>query len=136
MCLLFQVSYILGDNPMKMSYMVGFGDHFPNKVHHRSASIPWDGQLYSCAEGERWRKSVDPNPNVLSGAMVAGPDQFDHFIDERDQPLFTEPTISSNAGLVAALIALHDPPRNPSDSNGINLGIDQTGIFRLAPTAP
>ena len=23
---------------------------------------------------------------------------------------FTEPTISSNAGLVAALIALHDPP--------------------------
>ncbi|KAE8008563.1 hypothetical protein FH972_005062 [Carpinus fangiana] len=94
---------------MKMSYMVGFGDHFPNKVHHRSASILWDGQLYSCAERERWRKSVDPNPNVLSGAMAAGPDQFDHFIDERDQPLFTEPTISSYAGLVAA--PLHDPPR-------------------------
>jgi hypothetical protein len=41
--------------------------------------------------------------------MVAGPDQFDHFIDERDQPLFTEPTISSYASLVAT--PLHDPPR-------------------------
>jgi endoglucanase len=125
---------------MKMSYIVGFGDHFPNQVYHRSASIPWDGQLYSCAEGNRWLNSVDPNPNVVSGAMVAGPEQFDNFIDERGKPWFTEPTISSNAGLVAALIALHDPPRNSSDSNGINLGIDQTGIFqqigRLVPTAP
>lgn len=124
---------------MKMSYMVGYGDHFPNQVHHRSASIPWDGQLYSCAEGARWLNSVDPNPNVVSGAMVAGPDQFDSFIDERGKPWFTEPTISSNAGLVAALIALHDPPRNSSDSDGINnLGIDKTGIFeqiRFVPPA-
>ena len=81
---------------------------------------------------------VDPNPNVLLGAMVAGPDQFDNFIDQRGKPQFTESTISSNAGLVAALIALHDPPSN-ADSNGLNLGIDQMGIFdqmRLVPTGP
>lgn len=115
---------------MKMSYVVGFGDHFPTQVHHRSASIPWDGRTYSCEEGARWQNSIAANPHVLLGAMVAGPDQFDNFLDERDKPWFTEPTIASNAGLVAALIALHDPPLHSSNSNGFNLGIDQMAIFR------
>lgn len=104
---------------MKMSYMVGFGNHFPTQVHHRSSSIPRDNQHYSCAQGDRWLNFVDPNPNVLLGAMVAGPDQNDSFIDQRNKPQFTEPTISSNAGLVAALIALHDPPSISYDSNGL-----------------
>lgn len=128
-----QVNYILGDNPMKMSYMVGFGDKFPSQVHHRSASIPWDGNHYSCKDGDKWRDSKDPNPNVLLGAMVGGPDQFDKFIDERDKQVFTEPAISSNAGLVAALIALHDPPHTKKNKKKGNydtqLGIDQMGIF-------
>ncbi|KAM5571207.1 endoglucanase 25 [Rosa sericea] len=128
-----QVNYILGDNPMKMSYMVGFGDKFPSQVHHRSASIPWDGQHYSCKDGYKWRDSKDPNPNVLLGAMVGGPDQFDKFVDERDKQEFTEPRITSNAGLVAALIALHDPPHAKKSKKGnydpTKLGIDQMGIF-------
>lgn len=103
---------------------MGFGDHFPSQVHHRSASIPWDGQDYSCTQGERWLHSKDPNPNVLIGAMVAGPGQDDKFTDRRDKPEYTEPTISGNAGLVAALIALHD-----SSSNDVDGGIDPRGIF-------
>ncbi|KAI5589364.1 hypothetical protein BDE02_05G157600 [Populus trichocarpa] len=131
-----QVNYILGDNPMKMSYMVGFGNKYPTHVHHRAASIPWDDQHYSCPEGDRWLYSTDPNPNILYGAMVAGPDKFDNFLDDRDKPWFTEPTIASNAGLVAALIALHDPPYKSSDSNGTNLGIDLTGIFKNLQLVP
>ncbi|XXG60817.1 hypothetical protein AAC387_Pa04g2635 [Persea americana] len=123
-----QVEYILGNNPMKMSYVVGFGDHFPRQVHHRSASIPTD-EHYSCAQGVRWLQSQDPNPNVLTGAMVAGPSNDDKFTDKRDLPQYTEPTISGNAGLVAALVALHDYPPNPSSSNDINGGIDPRGIF-------
>ncbi|XP_050376686.1 endoglucanase 25-like [Argentina anserina] len=130
-----QVNYILGDNPMNLSYMVGFGVKFPGQVHHRSSSIPWDGQHYSCKEGYKWGDSRDPNPNVLLGAMVGGPDEFDKFIDERDKQEFTEPRIASNAGLVAALIALHDPPhtrkkkKKKGDSDPTKLGIDQMGIF-------
>ncbi|XVF39121.1 hypothetical protein PTKIN_Ptkin01aG0010100 [Pterospermum kingtungense] len=124
-----QVNYILGDNPKKMSYMVGFGDNYPKHVHHRSASIPWDGQYHTCDEGDRWLHSQDANPNTLLGAMVAGPDQFDDFADERDKPWFTEPSIASNAGLVAALIAHHDPPRVSSPSGGPNLGLDIMGMF-------
>ena len=40
--------------------------------------------------------------------MVAGPDQFDVFSEERDKPWFREPSIASNAGLVGALIAHHE----------------------------
>lgn len=115
---------------MKMSYMVGYGEQYPTQVHHRSASIPWDGNHYSCEEGEKWFKSKDPNPNVVVGAMVGGPNKFDNFTDERGKPVFTEPTISSNAGLVAALIALHNPPRHSShDKNDTHLGLDKTGLF-------
>ncbi|CAI9266590.1 unnamed protein product [Lactuca saligna] len=122
-----QVNYILGDNPMGMSYMVGFGNNYPQHVHHRAASIPWDNQWHSCSEGSKWLNSEESNPNELLGAMVRGPDQNDMFLDDRHKPWFTEPTISSNAGLVAALVALHDPPRKSNDV-GL-LGIDNFGIF-------
>ncbi|KAM6542519.1 hypothetical protein CsatB_006966 [Cannabis sativa] len=125
-----QVNYILGDNPMKMSYMVGFGGKYPTQVHHRSASIPWDGHRYTCEDGHKWLNSKDPNPNILVGAMVAGPDQTDEFLDQRDKPWFTQPTISSNAGLVAALIALHDPPLTSTHSSSPNLGLDILGLFK------
>ncbi|KAF4376144.1 hypothetical protein G4B88_004948 [Cannabis sativa] len=124
-----QVNYILGDNPMKMSYMVGFGGKYPTQVHHRSASIPWDGHRYTCEDGHKWLNSKDLNPNILVGAMVAGPDQTDEFLDQRDKPWFTQPTISSNAGLVAALIALHDPPLTSAHSSSPNLGLDILGLF-------
>ncbi|XP_054798376.1 LOW QUALITY PROTEIN: endoglucanase 9-like [Prosopis cineraria] len=109
-----QVNYIMGQNPIKMSYMVGYGDKFPLQVHHRSASIPWDGQPYTCDEGKKWLNSKDPNPQVPLGAMVGGPGLHDNFMDDRNQPRFTEPTIASNAGLLAALIALQDPPLSNS----------------------
>lgn len=122
-----QVDYILGDNPMKMSYLVGFGDYYPKQVHHRAASIPWDGKQYSCSEGQKWRESKDPNPNDLLGAMVAGPTMDDKFVDRRDQPRYTEPTIAGNAGLVAALVALLHP--STLGMSNFNAGMDEDGIF-------
>jgi endoglucanase len=114
---------MLGDNPKKMSYMVGFGNKYPTQVHHRVASIRWDDQNYSCPEGDRWLSSKEPNPNILYGAMVAGPDKLDNFLDER-KVMVHRATIASNADLVVALIALHDLPHKSSDSNDTHLGID------------
>ncbi|KAM3361099.1 endoglucanase 10 [Capsicum galapagoense] len=124
-----QVNYILGDNPLKMSYVVGYGDTYPVQVHHRAASIPWDGKQRICSEGNQWLNSEKANPNTLLGAMVAGPNKDDVFSDERSQPWFTEPNIASSAGLVAALIALHDPPTGSSNPVGGILGIDKNGMF-------
>ncbi|KAL3513833.1 hypothetical protein ACH5RR_026550 [Cinchona calisaya] len=134
-----QVNYILGDNPMKISYMVGYGDQYPTQVHHRGASIPLDNKQHACRDGEFWLNKNEKNPNILPGAMVAGPDKNDIFKDERSKKWFTEPSISGNAGLVAALIALHNPPSHVSNPNGVNLGIDKTGMFeniKVSPSVP
>lgn len=99
-----------------MSYLVGYGDRYPVQVHPRGASIPWDNRYYNCDDGKKkWQNSKDPNPQVLLGAMVGGPDTYDKFSDQRSNQRFTEPNIASNAGLVAALIALQDPSSNSQD---------------------
>ncbi|XP_010433798.1 PREDICTED: endoglucanase 21-like [Camelina sativa] len=100
-----QIDYILGKNPRKMSYVVGFGQRYPKQVHHRGASIP-QNMKESCKGGLKWEKSKKDNPNIIKGAMVAGPDKHDGFHDVRTNYNYTEPTLSGNAGLVAALVAL------------------------------
>ncbi|XP_026423247.1 endoglucanase 25-like [Papaver somniferum] len=101
-----QVDYILGVNPKKLSYVVGYGSRFPTHVHHRGASIPNDGASYGCTEGFKWRDTSSPNPHNITGAMVGGPDNLDRYRDIRARKDSAEPTLMGNAGLVAALAAL------------------------------
>ncbi|XP_047336586.1 endoglucanase 12 [Impatiens glandulifera] len=119
-----QIDYILGDNPLKTSYVVGYGDKFPRYVHHRGASTPHDKKKYSCTDGWKWRDSKKPNPNNITGAMVGGPDAFDKFKGDRANFSYTEPTMAGNAGLVAALVSL-------TTSGGYN--IDKNFIFSAVP---
>ncbi|VVA14382.1 PREDICTED: endoglucanase [Prunus dulcis] len=84
-----------------MSYVVGFGGHYPKHVHHRGAFIPKNNIKYSCKGGWKWRYSLKPNANIIVGAMVAGPDKHDGFHDVRGNYNYTEPTLVGNAGFVA-----------------------------------
>nr|CAD1840714.1 unnamed protein product [Ananas comosus var. bracteatus] len=64
------VDYILGQNPAKMSYMVGYGARYPLHVHHRGSSLPSvhaNPSHISCNDGFRYLNSGSPNPNVLVG---------------------------------------------------------------------
>ncbi|KAJ8567611.1 hypothetical protein K7X08_019819 [Anisodus acutangulus] len=45
-----QLDYILGNNPMETSYLVGYGSRYPQQVHHRGASIPMDANS-NCSDG-------------------------------------------------------------------------------------
>ncbi|KAE8705084.1 Endoglucanase 12 [Hibiscus syriacus] len=119
-----QIDYILGKNPRKMSYVVGFGNHFPKHVRHRGASIPKNKIRYSCKGGWKWRDSKKPNPNTILGAMVAGPDKHDGFHDVRTNYNYTEPTLAGNTGLVAAFVAL---------SGDKSTGIDKNTMFSAVP---
>ncbi|KAI9180253.1 hypothetical protein LWI28_002848 [Acer negundo] len=80
-----QADYVLGQNPKGMSYMVGFGSDYPTQAHHRGASIvsiKRDPNEVTCQDGmETWFKKDAPNPNVLDGAIVGGPDQNDGYVD-------------------------------------------------------
>ncbi|GFY95702.1 glycosyl hydrolase 9B7 [Actinidia rufa] len=67
-----QVDCVLSNNPMKMSYLVGYGDKDSEHVHHRGASIPADVST-SCSDGWKWLMSTDRNPSVALGGLVGGP---------------------------------------------------------------
>ena len=102
-----QVDYILGNNPAKMSYMVGFGQKYPQHVHHRGSSLPsiraHPGHI-ACNEGmQQYFNSGSPNPNVLVGAIVGGPDNRDNFADARNNYQQSEPATYINAPFVGAV---------------------------------
>ncbi|PKU85700.1 Endoglucanase 23 [Dendrobium catenatum] len=101
-----QVDYILGDNPSKMSYMVGYGDKFPQRIHHRGSSLPSianHSEFIACKEGTIYFNSSNPNPNPLIGAIVGGPGEDDIYEDDRADFRKSEPTTYINAPLVGVL---------------------------------
>ncbi|KAI4326774.1 hypothetical protein L6164_019311 [Bauhinia variegata] len=107
-----QVDYILGNNPIKMSYMVGFGERYPKHIHHRASSLPSIHaypQRIPCNNGFQYLYSASPNPNLLVGAIVGGPDSNDNFSDDRTNYQQSEPATYINAPLVGALAFLSAP---------------------------
>ncbi|KAL5778184.1 hypothetical protein ACOSP7_011110 [Xanthoceras sorbifolium] len=100
-----QADYVLGKNPLKMSFLVGYGEKFPQYVHHRGASIPVDAKT-GCTDGFKWLNSTDPNPNVAIGALVGGPFQNETFINSRNNSMQTEPSTYNSAVLVGLLSSL------------------------------
>ncbi|XP_062178860.1 endoglucanase 18-like [Phragmites australis] len=99
-----QADYVLGDNPMKLSYLVGYGDSYPQQVHHRGASIPAD--VDTGCDGQEWLKSSKPNPNVAAGALVGGPFKNDSFVDNRENVRQNEATTYNSALIVGLLSSL------------------------------
>ncbi|VAI84935.1 unnamed protein product [Triticum turgidum subsp. durum] len=81
-----QVDYILGDNPLRMSYMVGYGERFPRRIHHRGSSLP----------------SVSAHPNTS-----------DNFPDARAVFQQSEPTTYINAPLLGLLAYFSAHPNLP-----------------------
>ncbi|PON39179.1 Glycoside hydrolase [Parasponia andersonii] len=100
-----QADYVLGQNPMEMSYLVGYGGSYPQYVHHRGSSIPIDAKT-GCRDGFKWLYSPKPNPNVAVGALVGGPFFNETYIDFRNNSMQAEPSTYNTALLVALLSGL------------------------------
>ncbi|KAG7598000.1 Glycoside hydrolase family 9 [Arabidopsis suecica] len=101
-----QVDYILGVNPLKMSYMVGFSSNFPKRIHHRGSSLPSRAvrsNSLGCNGGFQSFRTQNPNPNILTGAIVGGPNQNDEYPDQRDDYTRSEPATYINAAFVGPL---------------------------------
>ncbi|CAN6447095.1 unnamed protein product [Victoria cruziana] len=106
-----QVEYILGSNPMRMSYFVGFGSKFPRYVHHRGASVVSYREspgFIGCTQGyDNWYSRREPNPNIIVGALVGGPDSTDAFNDDRGNYMQTEACTYNTAPLVGVFAKLY-----------------------------
>ncbi|XP_066351482.1 endoglucanase 21-like [Miscanthus floridulus] len=106
-----QADYVLGANPAGVSYMVGNGQRFPRRVHHRGASIVShhaDGRFIGCVQGyDHWFRRAGSNPNVVVGAIVGGPDHRDRFSDRRSNYMQTEACTYNTAPMVGVFAHLH-----------------------------
>ncbi|CAG5108667.1 Oidioi.mRNA.OKI2018_I69.chr1.g3900.t2.cds [Oikopleura dioica] len=94
-----QVHYMLGDSGR--SYVVGFGVNPPQRAYHRGSSCP--DVPKSCSWEQM--KSTRANPQVLFGALVAGPDRLDNYEDRRDRR-FNDVGVDHTAGLLTAVAGL------------------------------
>ena len=92
-----QIDYILGQNPAQRSYMIGYGDDYPQNPHHRTAHGSWLGSVEDPVETQ----------NELTGALVGGPDEQDQWQDERNDWIKNEVGVSYNAGLTGALAKMY-----------------------------
>nr|CAB3445607.1 unnamed protein product [Digitaria exilis] len=120
-----QADYILGTNPMRTSYLVGYGAAFPRRVHHRAAStasIRHDRDFIGCLQGfDSWYSARRRNPHDLVGAVVGGPNGEDVFTDHRGKYMQTEACTYNTApmvGVFSKLMMLEGqgqppPPRRP-----------------------
>ncbi len=94
-----QMDYIMGDNPMGYSYIVGFPtpQQSAKHPHHRAA------------HGSKTNNMTTPTEHrhVLWGALVGGPDTDDVHNDVTTDYVYNEVAIDYNAGLVGALAGLY-----------------------------
>ncbi|KAG7163619.1 Endoglucanase E-4-like 1 [Homarus americanus] len=99
-----QVDQLLGANSrLKMSFVVGYGDKYPERPHHRSSSCPWPPKVCDYT----WAYSQDgPNPHVLYGALVGGPSQNGDYKDDREDFTHNEVACDYNAAFSGALAAM------------------------------
>ena len=119
-----------------MSYVVGFGSRYPLRVHHRAASIPSNVNSKGCTPGFKYLQTSSPNPHVLVGAMVGGPDAQDRFSDIRSNYNFTEPTIAGTALLAAALVSLSGGDTGTIDTNTLFSALPPLSPPSPPPPAP
>ncbi|WP_026973024.1 glycoside hydrolase family 9 protein [Aliagarivorans marinus] len=91
-----QLEYILGNNPLGISYLIGYGDFHPTKPHHRTAHGAWNDSS----------KEPIENRHLLVGALVGGPGRDDSWEDDRDDYVKNEVATDYNAGFTSAVARL------------------------------
>lgn len=116
-----QMEYIMGNNPLKRSYIVGYNENSAKYPHHRAAS-----GLTKCEDPDEQRY-------VLYGALVGGPDGNDQHIDKTSDYIYNEVTIDYNAAFVGACAGLYayygtdDMKVTPDFPPAVSSGGDEQG---------
>ena len=110
-----QINYMLGDNPLKRSFLVGFGANPPVRYHHRTAH-----GIYPSRDSDTL-----PCRHTLYGALVGGPGPSDDYKDERNNYTNNEVACDYNAAFTGCLARMYQefggtplaafPPRETPD---------------------
>ncbi len=90
-----QMNYMLGDNPNKRCYIVGYNENSSQYPHHRAASRSTDAGV------------TNANHYTLLGALVGGPGSDGTYKDNQSDYHCNEVALDYNAGLVGAAAGLY-----------------------------
>lgn len=86
-----QMDYLLGNNSANRSYLIGFGDSYPQHIHHRAANPDKDTAKY-----------------ILYGTLVGGPtDANGSYDDNTNSYSCTEPALDYNGCFALAIAGLY-----------------------------
>lgn len=92
-----QMDYILGNNPTGYSFLIGYSDKYPVRIHHRAAN-PGTGDPAANTESKY----------TLYGALIGGPtDANGAYVDHANQYQYTEPALDYNACFTLAIAGLY-----------------------------
>lgn len=95
-----QMNYMIGDNPSKRCYAVGYNENSSQYPHHRAASRSTDASL------------ITEDHYTLLGAMVGGPGSDGTYKDAQNDYYCNEVALDYNAGYVGALAGLYLAHKN------------------------
>lgn len=90
-----QMNYMIGDNPNKRCYIVGYNENSSKYPHHRAASNSSGDKVYN------------KNHYTLLGALVGGPGSGGQYYDKQDDYHCNEVALDYNAGLVGSAAGLY-----------------------------
>lgn len=90
-----QMNYMLGDNPNKRCYIVGYNENSSKYPHHRAASRSTDSKI------------INSDHYTLLGALVGGPGADGTYKDDQGDYYCNEVALDYNAGLVGAAAGLY-----------------------------
>ena len=90
-----QANYALGDTGF--SYLIGFGEDYPENPHHRTAQGSYSNNMNEPA----WER------HTLYGALVGGPDASDGYTDVVSNYTTNEVACDYNAGFTGLLAKLY-----------------------------
>ncbi len=105
-----QMNYLMGDNPAKWSYIVGFGSTTPGVGSEvggtaTAASHPHHGDAQGSLTNSQSNPATDRH--ILFGALVGGPSSTDQPDDVTTDFVLNEVAVDYNAAFVGALAGLY-----------------------------
>lgn len=99
-----QMNYMIGDNPNKRCFIVGYNENSSKYPHHRAASRSNDaGQ-------------INQEHYTLLGALVGGPGSNGTYKDDQNDYHCNEVALDYNAGLVGAAAGLYHVYKNATST--------------------
>lgn len=92
----YQMDFILGDNPSGKSFLLGYGNTWPTKIHHRAANPgSFDANDDSDAKYTPY------------GCLVGGPNSNGEYEDKKSSFSCTEPALDYNGCFALAIAGLY-----------------------------